>query len=259
MKLGPGRPKIIEKDPDVLEHVKDFINTRADNFANERRRNDLNFANGFTLAELQDYVLEKKNSENENTLFKMSNKSFRSSEYYSDIFHVKKLPGENTLTKLHADDHYCKAQVKMVINFISYIAKKFNMKDQCLIMSVDDKAKVKIGIPAVSKHVKLRKFFELSKSPKLPDHDFPFGKKYLLVPSGYLELDLMNEEISDKWKRCFFKKPQNGQLHVYNRPFLFTNSNAFTHANDIFNIIQGKQIKPKFLALTCDNGPDFSR
>ena len=73
-----------------------------------------------------------------------------------------------------------------------------------------------------------------------------------------MELDITKERISDKWKRDFFKKPENGQLHIFNRPFLFTNSNAFTHANDIYQIIKQKQVKPRFLALTCDNGPDFS-
>ena len=85
---------------------------------------------------------------------------------------------------MHGDDHYCKAQIKTVINFVSIIAQNHNIKDQCLLLSIDDKSKVKIGVPAVSRHVKLRKFFDLSNPPQTPDHDFPFGKKYLIVPSG---------------------------------------------------------------------------
>ena len=72
----------------------------------------------------------------------------------------------------------------MVINFISFIAKEFNLKKDCLLLSIDDKCKVKIGVPAVSRYVKLRKYFETTQAPKTPDHDFPLGTKYLIVPSG---------------------------------------------------------------------------
>ena len=64
--------------------------------------------------------------------------------------------------------------------------------------------------------------------------------------------------IEDKLKRKFYIKPANDQLHIYNRPFLYTNSNAITHANDIYDISQKKEIKPKVLALFSDNGPDFN-
>ena len=45
------------------------------------------------------------------------------------------------------------------------------MKKDYLVLSIDDKCKVKIGVPAVSRHVKLRKYLEISKgAPQTQDH-----------------------------------------------------------------------------------------
>ena len=85
--------------------------------------------------------------------------------------------------KFSEDDHFCKAQVKCVINYLSHLSSQLGIKD-ILLLSADDKAKVKVGVPAVSKFVKSRKFFEIGKGPKTPDHDFPVGQRLLIIPSG---------------------------------------------------------------------------
>ena len=77
----------------------------ADQAAHERRRNKLEYCGGFSLIELREYV-ETKFQQNKNQIIKIStkslhrlftapNKSFRSSEYYKEIFNVKKLSGLN--------------------------------------------------------------------------------------------------------------------------------------------------------------------
>ena len=53
-----------------------------------------------------------------------------------------------------------------------------------MLLSIDDKAKVKVGIPAVSRFVHSKKYYTITKGPQTFDHDFPIGNKYLLVPSG---------------------------------------------------------------------------
>ena len=64
---------------------------------------------------------------------------------------------------------------------------------------------------------------------------------------GYLKLNLGQETIVDKYDRKFYTKPENGQLHIFNRAFYYTNSNAVTHANDIHNIILAKKRNSKCL------------
>ena len=75
---------------------------------------------------------------------------------------------------------------------------------------------------------------------------------------GYLELNIKNNIIKDKHGRSFYDKPANGQLHIMNRAFYYANSSITTHCNDIFRIYNQNNNKPKILAITCDNGPDFS-
>jgi len=178
--------------------------------------------------------------------------------------------GKNTDTKFHPEDHYCKAQIKSVMNYLALIKDKYCI-DDILILSIDDKAKIKIGVPAVSRYVHSRKYFEIHNEPTTPDHDFPISEKLLITPSGnqlilifylinigYLELDLKTETLKDKYERTFYCKPANSQLHIVNRPFYFVSTSAFSHAKDIYQIIQAKANKPSVLALTSDNGPDFS-
>ena len=63
------------------------------------------------------------------------------------------LIGENTLCEMHEDDHFAKAQVKYLMTYLTH------NKQTSLLISMDDKAKIKIGIPCVSHHVKSRRYF----------------------------------------------------------------------------------------------------
>jgi hypothetical protein len=82
------------------------------------------------------------------------------------------------LTELHEDDHFAKAQAKYLIAFLSMF------KEDALLLSIDDKAKIKVGIPCISHHVKSRKYFSKELGPQTPDHDFPLTNGLLIVPSG---------------------------------------------------------------------------
>jgi len=62
------------------------------------------------------------------------------------------------------------------MNYLSHIKSHFDIQD-LLLSSADDKVKVKIGTPAVSKFVRSQKFFEIGKGPITPDHDFPVGER----------------------------------------------------------------------------------
>ena len=55
--------------------------------------------------------------------------------------------------------------------------------------SADDKNKITIGVPAVSRYHQLRLFFPVGDGPNMPDHDFPVTKRNKLIPSGYMILN----------------------------------------------------------------------
>lgn len=66
----------------------------------------------------------------------------------------------------------------MVIGFLSLF------KDFSMLLSIDDKAKVKIGVPGVSHLVKSKKYFLSNLGPQTEDHDFPIGSRLLIIPFG---------------------------------------------------------------------------
>jgi hypothetical protein len=118
------------------------------------------------------------------------NKQMRYAACYKQIFNVRTIGGENTLTYAHEDDHYAKAQVKSIFTFVGLLYQalggNFHSEEANLVVafSVDDKAKVKVGIPAVSHYVFSKKYFKTDSGPKTSDHTFPLGLRYLIVPSG---------------------------------------------------------------------------
>ena len=101
-----------------------------------------------------------------------------------------KIIGTNKLSELHNDDHFAKSQVKSMISYLSLF------KESSLLISMDDKAKVKVGVPCISHLVKSRKFFPKNQGPETLDHDFPIDNGFLIIPSGKYNQLYLNNNIS---------------------------------------------------------------
>jgi len=201
-----GRKRLIEKHPSILKYIKEFINSNIDPQAEVRRRNAVEYCRGFSAKELRDYILTRFSEETSQQLllsvstvtrlFNPPNQSRKSAYYYKGIFDIQRCGGkflisillyrylgENSLNELHDDDHYAKAQVKYLMAYLSMIDN-----NDTLLLSIDDKAKLKLGIPSISHHVKSRKYFVKDLGPQTSDHDFPIDNGMLLVPSGIINL-----------------------------------------------------------------------
>jgi hypothetical protein len=76
--------------------------------------------------------------------------------------------------------HYCHAQVKLILELF------FKYSESSMVLSYDNKCRVNIGVPAVSRLDKAKKWFMENDQPKLPEHDYP--KPFKIVPSVYLQL-----------------------------------------------------------------------
>ena len=92
---------------------------------------------------------------------------------------------DNSNRKSHPDQHHCASQVKTAREFGS------DHKSQCVTLSCDDKSKIMMGLPAVSRYHQLRKFFVQIDSPQCNDHDFPVPR-YLISPYGYMVIESGN-------------------------------------------------------------------
>ncbi|CAG8589287.1 3078_t:CDS:1, partial [Scutellospora calospora] len=81
----------------------------------------------------------------------------------------------------HQDSYYCLASVKAVRQFASLFLT-FSV-----IISQDDKAKVSLSIPAVSRS--FQTIQSINEPVIIPNHDFSVGLQQKLVPSIYLIID----------------------------------------------------------------------
>ncbi|CAG8790959.1 17590_t:CDS:2 [Gigaspora margarita] len=86
--------------------------------------------------------------------------------------------------KPHVDEHYCLASVKMAREFATTFA------NYSLIISQDDKAKISLGIPVVSRTFRYIQTF--NESVTISDYDF-FCKKYFV---GTLSLTHIRDLIN---------------------------------------------------------------
>ena len=80
------------------------------------------------------------------------------------------------------DAHYLFSRCKMHRELASLFS------DFIGTLSMDDKAKIKVGPPAFSRYHQLKIIFSTDDQPNFSDHDIPIPG-YLLSPSRYLFLD----------------------------------------------------------------------
>ncbi len=108
-------------------------------------------------------------------------KNVRSQKYYKSIIPAAIPQKQNSKCQYHPDFHLTCAQV----NYVQELVSLYN--DECISLSCDNKAKIPLGIPAVSRYVRSRKFHLLDQSPNLPDHDFPKAGVKITPAIGIVE------------------------------------------------------------------------
>ena len=119
--------------------------------------------------------------------------------------HVRTVPtklrkAKNTLRNRHADDDFTFAIKRQMRDIVSLFGS-----DNVFVLSVDDKAKVPIGVTAVTKQAPL--IMHVSYETRLPDHDFVKTTKHKLTPSVYAAC-----EIKPPSSRADAKITYSGQL-----------------------------------------------
>ncbi|XP_070176491.1 uncharacterized protein [Littorina saxatilis] len=134
----------------------------------------------------------------------------------------------------------------------------------------DDKSKIGVGRPAVSRYHQLRKFFVAGDDPNYNDHDFP-TPGYLICPSGYMVisqpkpdgLTLSDYDITtDSSGRDHVVYGHTGPLGLFNRASMFHQSNVEKHVNDLLYMSEMPafcaQFEKPMMVIVTDGGPDWS-
>ena len=141
------------------------------------------YTNGVSLQNIVDHVKKTLGiTISRNTVHRTMNpprKNSTISDRYKSLINARVPPKRNTKEKTtHADFHYTSAQVNLV-NEMAFLCRT-----NTLAMSVDNKNKVEVGIPATSRRTNIRTFHLLDHAPNYFDHDFP-NPNCKLVPAGY--------------------------------------------------------------------------
>ena len=121
--------------------------------------------------------------------------------------------------KKHIDEYYCLVSVKETKQFVTLFPT------HSVIIFQDDKAKIRLGIPAVGRTFKTIQ--SINEPVTVKDHDFPTGSKMKLIPSIYLVIN--PADLSNTLR--------TGQLSIFIRPEYFIGTSSETHMADLENIV----------------------
>ena len=126
------------------------------------------------------------------------------------------------------------------------------------VISVDDKAKVLIGMTTATKQAPL--VMHVSYEIRLPDHDFVKANKHKLTPSVYAGCEIRPPSAWADPKISY-----SGPTYFVIRSRKFDSSTAYSHRKDFNHVMEMKEFqelmkvddvtKPIAIIL-CDGGPD---
>ena len=154
--------------------------------AQSRRRTGTATSLGVTLQQLRDHLLKTVpglasagiSRSTVHRLMLPPRKGTTAAKSYKGLIQARVPAKQNTATaKEHAHLHYTQAQVQYVNEIFQFFG--------CTRISADDKNKVNVGTPAVSRYHQISAFFMVDDAPNQLDHDFPYANSKL-IPSGYL-------------------------------------------------------------------------
>jgi len=137
------------------------------------------------------------------------------------------------ITKNECEKSLLKTNVKGAKQFVS------TFPNESVIISQDDKAKIPLGIPAVSRT--FHSVQTLTQPVTIMDHDFPCGSKQKFIPSVYL---FINPTMSNEVLRT-------GKLAIMIRPEYFLGTTSKTHANDLYSLIDSKSLAHVIFVCTA--------
>ncbi|CAF4579955.1 unnamed protein product [Rotaria sp. Silwood2] len=194
-----GRKSYHELCPDIITELKSVLNTHSGS-AQDRRRDDAVRFNGLSTVDCTKHI-KKRLMKKYSRINKISNSTVRryflppknniqSSKYYKSHILAKIPQKRNSQSiKEHIDFHFTCSQV----NYVEELSSLYS--DEILALSCDNKAKIPLGAPAVSRYVRSRKFHLVENQPNLPDHDFP-RHGIRINPSAYVVLSNTRQRSS---------------------------------------------------------------
>ena len=148
----------------------------------------------------------------------------------------------------------------------TFVSQRNNMKDiasvfgaeNVFVLSVDDKAKVPIGVTAASKQSPL--IMHVDYEIRLPDHDFVKATKHILTPSVYSACEIRTASSKVAPEISYL-----GPTYIAIRSGKHDSSTAYSHGRDFDHVVKLEEfqsivknegeVKPVAMIFS-DGGPD---
>ena len=148
----------------------------------------------------------------------------------------------------------------------TFVSQRNNMKDiaslfgaeNVFVLSVDDKAKVPIGVTAASKQSPL--IMHIDYEIRLPDHDFVKATKHILTPSVYSACEIRTTSSKVAPEISYL-----GPTYIAIRSGKHDSSTAYSHGRDFDHVVKLEEfqsivknegeVKPVAMIFS-DGGPD---
>lgn len=173
--------------------------------------------------------------------------------------HVKTVPVKlakpgKDLHHTHDDGFFCTASMNALDELASLLGPAEVAK-----LSIDDKARVPLGIAAATSQAPLLMHMEYR--VRLPDHDWAVADRHKLIPSVYAGIAIKENAFGDRSAVSY-----SGPTHVAIRSGKHSKSTAYSHARDLNHLFELSDFDsflkttsgdPKpVLILSVDGGPD---
>ncbi|KAF2889020.1 hypothetical protein ILUMI_17153, partial [Ignelater luminosus] len=174
-----------------IKKLQDFVST---GFAKDGQKHELHqdrlklkeltqkLNQAENLRKAQQKLREKKKLEAPQTLPKPKSgrppieKDTKDGRRHVNTVPVKLIRPSNSLQKEHEDTHLCAGKIKHIRDLAELLGPQ-----AVNVLSVDDKARVPLGLPAAQKQAPILMRYE--RQILMPDHDYPIAKGLKLIPS----------------------------------------------------------------------------
>ena len=162
--------------------------------------------------------------------------------HYTGRLNVCFMIQKRQFRKSHEDEHYTAA----IFRYLREYAIK--LKDNCMLVCIDDKHRLKVGepgFPVAATERGRRVLVRAGTTLEVGDHNFT---KFSIVPSVVLVADIP-DNIQESWYR--------GQVLVGFKDAAFESSSPMRHATELASILSSDtHLQKSFLFLYSDGGPD---
>lgn len=250
----PGRPRIEESQENLLETLIEIaIHGSA---AHERRQTD-EIRSCRTLSDLQEKLKELNYDISRSaTYLRLLPRNSRTEQGKRHVITVpvRLASATNDEHKSHPDGKFCTATIRSLESLASMLGP-----EQTAFISQDDKARVRMGLPAAKEQSPVLMHVEYRM--KLPDHDWVIAEKHKLIPSVIAGI-VIKPNGQGKPEAVSY----SGPTYIAIRSGKHSSSTAATHAFDFQKLVdldsfkeilrtEDGLVKP-ILIITADGGPD---